>query len=68
MKYRSKKSPSESIIIPKKDYKRVNVFFPNSLGSLGIKSSEPLPEQLKFDSRLQRTKFGNYYFCFSSNG
>lgn len=67
VKYRSKKSLSESIVIPKKDYKRANVFFPRSLGIEGIKSSETLPEKLDFDTRLQRTNLGHFYLCLLSD-
>jgi putative transposase len=67
MKFRSKKSPSQSIVIPKKDYKRANVFFPKSLGKFGIKSAETLPQNLDFDCRLQRTKLGEFFLCLLSN-
>jgi putative transposase len=69
--FRSKKAPSESIVIPKKDYKRANVFFPDSFenynkDSCVIKSAEILPAHLNHDSRLQRTRAGKFYLCILS--
>jgi len=72
MKFRSRKDPSQSIVIPKKDYKGANIFFPKSFlknkenkrkDRSFIKSKEKLPVQLDFDARLQRTKLGDFYFC-----
>ncbi len=73
LKFRSKKSSSESIMIQKANYKQANVFYPsyfnyhkNNDGSEYIKSAEKLPDQLDFNTRLQRTKLGNFYLCILS--
>jgi putative transposase len=67
IKFKGKKLSSQSIVITKKDYRRSNVFYPNYLGKDGIKSAEPLPDQLNFNTRLQRTKIGEFYLCLLSN-
>ena len=66
LKYRSKKSMSESIVIHNKHYKRKGVFIPNIFGKTPIKSFEPLPEKLTYDTRLQRTRLGEFFLCILS--
>jgi hypothetical protein len=63
IKYRSKKSESESIVIHSKYWKRSGVFYPRMFGREPIKSAEPLPEILNYDCRLQKTRLGHFYFC-----
>jgi putative transposase len=78
MKYRSKKDSSESIVIPKSNYTETNVFYPSYFkdnrkkdkddkSDITIKSKEKLPTQLNHDTRLQRTKLGNFYLCVLDN-
>jgi len=69
--FRSKKAQSQSIVIPKKDYKRANIFFPDSFeghneDSCIIKSAETLPNRLNHDTRLHRTRDGKFYLCILS--
>lgn len=66
LKYRSRKSRSESIVISSKSYKRKGVFYPTLFGKEPIKSTEPLPDKLDYDTRLQRTRLGDFYLCILS--
>ena len=63
MKYRSKKSESESVVIHSKHWKKAGVFHPRAFGKDPIKASEPLPDKLGYDCRLQRTRLGEFYLC-----
>ena len=63
IKYRSKKSESESIVIHSKHWKKAGVFHPRSFGKDPIKASEKLPDKLGYDCRLQRTRLGEFYLC-----
>ena len=63
IKYRSKKNESESIVIHSKHWKKAGVFYPNFFGKEPIRASEPLPDKLEYDSRLQRTRLGEFYLC-----
>ena len=72
MHFKSRKDKSNSILIPKADYKGQGLIFPTILCD-GIKKnymceystpligSEPLPKKLDHDTRLQRTRRGLYY-------
>jgi hypothetical protein len=51
MKYRSKKSESESIVIRASDWYGAGVFFPTLFGREPIKSAELLPKILNYDCR-----------------
>lgn len=66
LKYRTRKNPSETIVIHNKNYKRQGVFYPTIFGNKPIKSAEPLPETLNYDSRLQKTRLGDFYLCILS--
>ena len=63
IKYRSKKSESESIVIHEKHWKRAGVFYPKAFGTEPIRGAEPLPDELNYDCRLQRTRLGKFYLC-----
>lgn len=64
MKYRSKKDASASIVIHNKHFKN-KIFYPTFWKKKDkiIKTKEPLPDLLGYDTRLQRTRLGEYYFC-----
>jgi len=60
MKFRSKKDSQQSITILSKHWGKSRgeySFLPN------IKSSEPLPRKLEYDSRLVMNRLGEYYLC-----
>ena len=64
MKYRSKKVPSESIVIHDKHWKGpAEIFHPTFFGREPIRASEPLPDKLSYDCRLQKTHLGEFYLC-----
>ena len=63
IKYRSKKCESESIVIHSKHWKKAGVFHPKSFGTEPIRASEPLPDKLYYDCRLQRNRLGEFYLC-----
>ena len=63
MKFKSKKAPSDYIMIPKRDYKGNNIFYPTYLEAKGIKTKETLPDKLELDTRIQRTKLGRFFLC-----
>ena len=60
MKFRSKKDSQQSIAILSKHWGRLRGEY-SFLHK--IKSSEPLPEKLKYDSRLVLNRLGEYYLC-----
>ena len=60
IKFRSKKDSQQSITILSKHWGKSRgeySFLPN------IKSSEPLPRKLEYDSRLVVNRLGEYYLC-----
>ena len=63
IKFRSKKQPQESIEIRATSWTKAGVFFPKSFGEDPLWSSEPLPEKLRYDSRLIKTRLGEFYLC-----
>jgi hypothetical protein len=56
-------TPSESIVIHSKHWKKPGVFYPSSFGTEPIRGAEPLPNKLEYDCRLQRTRLGEFYLC-----
>jgi len=60
MKLRSKKDSQQSIAILSKHWGRSRGEF-SFLSK--IKSAEPLPDKLEYDSRLVMNRLGEYYFC-----
>src|SRR5271156_208159 len=66
MKFRSKKAASESIVIHSKHWKNGNINYPKTFGKEKLKSAEPLPEVLMYDTRLVKKRSGRYYLCVLS--
>lgn len=71
MKFRSRKAPSESIVIHGKHWKDTSkVFYAAAFKKRGaettLRTSETLPDTILYDCRLQRTRLGHYYFCLLS--
>jgi putative transposase len=62
IKYRKKKDERESIIILNKHWGRKSGVY-SFLSRM--KSAEPLIDKLQYDSRLIRTRLGQYYLCVS---
>lgn len=60
IKYRSKKDKQQSVVIHSKYWKckKGHYAFLHE-----IESAEPLPTSLEYDSRLIRTRLGEYYIC-----
>ena len=63
IEYRSKKNESESIVIHSKHWKKSGIFHPQSFGKEPIRGTEPLPDKLYYDSRIQRNRLGEFYLC-----
>jgi putative transposase len=61
MKFRSRKAPQESIVIHSKHWQAKRGPYFDLKQSL--RSREKLPQDLVYDSRLIRTKLGEYYLC-----
>lgn len=60
MKYRTKKEGRDTIVIPCRDYGRQRghfAFLPK------IKSAEPLPNKLEYDSRILMDSLHEFWFC-----
>lgn len=60
--FKSKKNPSDSIVISKKCWKSKGTFYPKTMTSI-MEAFEQLPDQLLHDTRLKRTKNGKFYLC-----
>ena len=60
MRFRSKKSPQEAIMIRGKCYKN-QVFYPKFFGKQPLRAAERLPDQVDYDCKLVRTRLGHYY-------
>ena len=63
LKYRSRKDPVQSVVVHSKHWGKDRGMFSGVLGSKVLKSSEPLPESLEYDSRLIRTRWGEWFLC-----
>jgi putative transposase len=61
--FKKKKAPSDSIAIYAKNYKSKRVIFPKFFGKEPIKSAEELPDELEYDARLIRKRYGYFYLC-----
>lgn len=66
IKYKSKKAASDSIVIGSRQWKSAGVFFPRFWGKQALGAHEPLPDKLNYDTRLQRTRMGEFYLCVLS--
>ena len=62
LRFRSKKSPQEAIMIRGKCFKK-SIFYPMFFGREALRSSEPLPETIDYDCKLLHTRLGHYYLC-----
>jgi putative transposase len=68
MKQRLLRDASTSIVIHSKHWKNTKkIFYAAAFKKAGaeeaLRSSEPLPDVIAYDCRLQRTRLGHYYFC-----
>ncbi len=68
MKERLLKDNSTSIVIHSKHWKSPDkIFYHAAFKKVGaeetILTSEPLPDEILYDCRLQRTRLGHFYFC-----
>lgn len=63
IRFKKKKSEHDSIVILSKHWKRAGIFHPTEWGKEPLKSSQPLPDKLPYDSRLQKTRLGEFYLC-----
>lgn len=70
IKMKSKKAASDSIVIHDSHYNDFGVIYPDTLKKAGVSpylhGYEKLPEKLIYDSRLQRTRWGEFYLCVLS--
>jgi putative transposase len=60
-KFRSKKN-DQTLLIHHKHWAQ-RTFYPTWFGKVPIRATQPLPERLNYDTRLQRTRLGEYYLC-----
>jgi len=62
MKFRSKKNPSESIVIPGRAWNK-GIIFKKYWGNKPIRTSEPVPDKLNYDFRIVKNRLGEFYLC-----
>jgi len=60
LRYRSKKSPQEAIMIRGKCFKK-GIFYLKFFGKEPLRSAEPLPDTVAYDCKLVHTRLGQYY-------
>ena len=68
MKHSKSNATSQSIVIHSKHWANTKaVFYAAAFKKRGaettIRTSEPIPDTINYDCRLQRTRLGHYYFC-----
>ncbi|MGB2444664.1 MAG: hypothetical protein ACPIC5_07965, partial [Candidatus Poseidoniaceae archaeon] len=63
LKFRSRKDPTQSLAVLSKHWGRSKGVYAGVFGSATMRSSEPLPVTLEYDSRLIRTRLGEWYLC-----
>lgn len=63
MKFRSKKAPTDCIAILDKHWGKTRGEFAAIFHRSKLKSAEPLPKKLGYDSRLIHTRLGEYFLC-----
>jgi putative transposase len=61
--FKSRKATSDSIALLAKHYKTRGIFHPSFWTPMPLDASEPLPDKLEYDCRLQRTRLGKFYLC-----
>ncbi|KAJ3080568.1 hypothetical protein HDU99_008025 [Rhizoclosmatium hyalinum] len=64
IKFKLRKDPVASILVLAKHYNKANNFFSPILNVRKMKSAEPLPVKLNWDSKLIRNQLGEYYLVF----
>jgi len=63
LRFKSKKQETDSIVLHSKHWKKSGVFHPTVFGKTPSKVAESLPEDLKYNCRLQKTRLGHFYLC-----
>jgi putative transposase len=63
MHFRSRKQPRQSIAVLSKHWGHTRGEYAQVFRKSVLRSTEPLPEKLDYDSRLLYTKLGEYYLC-----
>jgi putative transposase len=63
MRFRSKKQPRQTLAVLAKHWGHKRGEYAQVFGANVLRAAEPLPETLAYDSRLQLTKLGEFYFC-----
>ena len=63
LKFRSRKDLSQSLVVLSKHWGHSRGIYADVLGGKVLKSSEPLPEKLGYDSRLVRNSLGQWFLC-----
>jgi hypothetical protein len=66
MRFRSKKQPCQTLVVLAKHWGLTRGPYAQVFGATVLLASEPLPETLAYDSRLQLTKLGEYYLALHS--
>jgi putative transposase len=66
IKFKSRKAPSDSIVIHSKHWKSAGIMHPQAWGKQALDAHEALPDNLPYDCRLQRTRLGEFYLCLLS--
>ena len=61
--FKSKKASSDSIVIHRKHWKKAGIMYPKKWGKKPIWSGEKLPDDIGYDTRIQRTRLGEFYLC-----
>lgn len=60
MQFRSRKDPSDTMVLHAKHWRGNSMIFNHWRGT-ELKSAEPIPSSLGYDSRIQRLRTGQYY-------
>ena len=62
LRFREAKAPQQTITVRSRSYKK-GAFFTSYFGTEPLRATEPLPDTIAYDSKLVRTRLGQYYFC-----
>ena len=62
-KFRSRKDRTQTISVLKKNWGRARGVYSDVFHADKMKSEKPLPQKLEFDTRLTRTRLGEYYLA-----
>jgi putative transposase len=63
MRYRSRKDPQQSLLVRSRDWVRTRGAYVSVFGSKVLRSAEPLPSTLEYDSRLVKDRLGRFWLC-----